>query len=405
MPSFSYVAVDKDGKNTRGAIEAVDIKQVQEIIKAEGKIPVSVTAAGLADKNLNITLFEKKPKPRDMAVFCRQFANISAAGVPVVSAFDMLAKQTENKMLASAIADCCTSIRQGTSLSEAMGDNPKIFPDLFITMVAAGEASGNLELSFDRMATQFEKDAKLKAIVKRASAYPIVVLCIAVIVIIVMLGAVVPQFEKVLADLNTDMPAFSLVVINAGKFMQQSWYFVLAGIIGAVYLISLFAKTEQGKEFFSILQLKIPMVGKLAKKTASARMCRTLATLISAGIPLIEAIEIVAQTMTNVEFKRAMLVARDEVAMGTPLSEPLENSKLFPPLVCHMTKIGEESGDFESMLTKLADYFDEDVEQTTATVLAAVEPLLIVLLAAIIITIVAAVMLPMTSIYDGLNSI
>ncbi len=405
MPHFSYTAVDSKGKTSRGRLEADDINVIYAFLKSEDKTPVSIKAVSANSIDLNAEIMTRKPKSRDFSIFCRQFTSISSAGVPVVSAFDMLAQQTENKMLARAIAECSTSIRQGNSLSEAMAEHPKIFSELFITMVAAGEASGNLDISFDRMATQFEKEAKLKGIVMRASAYPIVVLIIAIIVIIGMLAFVVPNFESILADLDVDMPAFSLIVINAGKYMQLNWVSVTLAIFAVCFLLFRFSKTEFGRAFFSIMILHTPMLGTLSTKTASARMCRTLSTLIAAGLPLIDAIGIVSETMTNIKFREAMATAQDEVSMGTPLSEALEATAVFPNLVNHMTKIGEESGDFESMLTKLADYYDDDVEQTTATVMAAMEPLLIVVLAVIIITIIAAVMWPMTSIYDGLNAL
>ncbi len=404
MPNFSYTAVDEKGKNSKGIIEAIDVEQALKMLKADGKIPVTLHAASKLNQNLNIS-FDGKPKPRDLAVFCRQFVSISSAGVPVIAAFEMLEEQTENKKLAEAIGECCVNIRQGTSLSEAMKEVPEIFPELLITMVAAGEASGNLEISFDRMATQFEKDAKLHALIKRSSAYPLVVLCIAIAVVIGLLAFVVPSFEEILADLNAEMPAFSRIVIDAGKFMQTNWYIVVAMIAAIAYLFYRYSKTDSGKHVFSTIQLKLPLFGTLAKKTASARACRTLATLISAGVPLIDSIEIAAHTMSNKHFKDCLLDARDDVTMGMPLSEPLTRSDMFPKLVCHMTKIGEESGDLEGMLTKLADYYDEEVEDSTATLMTALEPLIIVFIAVIIITIVLAVMLPMMSIYEGLDSI
>ncbi len=405
MPNFSYTAISSSGKNLKGMIEATDIAQATSAIKNEGNTIVSISESGKINQSLNITLFEKKPKPRELAIFCRQFVSITTAGVPVISAFEMLAEQTENGILRKAIEECCLSIRQGMSLSEAMSEHPKVFNSLLITMVAAGEATGNLEVSFTRMATQFEKDAKLKALIVRSAAYPSVVLVIAVVVVIVLLGFVVPNFEELLLDLGTDMPAFSVAVIGAGKFMQANWVIVVIAIAAIVGGLISYSRTKSGKNVFSNIQLMLPLFKTLAVKTASARACRTLATLVSAGVPLIDAIEISANTMSNMRYKECLLSAKDEVAMGMPLSEPLFRANLFPKMVCHMMKIGEESGDLEGMLTKLADYYDEEVENTTATVMAALEPMIIVFLAGIIITIVMGVMLPMTAIYDGLDNL
>ncbi len=405
MLNFSYSAVDNKGKNKKGLIQAEDIKHAFAQLKEQGVTIVNIKQAASFNQNLNIALFNKKPKPRELAVFCRQFVSIQTAGVPVISALEMLAQQTENNLLKGAIEQCRVDIGSGMSLSQAMNEHESVFPKLLVTMVAAGEASGSLDISFTRMAIQFEKDAKLQALIKRTSAYPTVVFFVAIVIVIMLLTFVVPSFEEILLDLNVDMPAFSSAVIGAGKFMQKNWLFVTAAIIAIIIGIYRFSITNYGKNVISELQLKIPLVNKLTVKTASARMCRTLATLMSAGVPLIQAIDISANVMTNVKFKQCLLNAKEQVAIGRPLSEPLFDTHLFPNMVCQMMKIGEQAGDVEGMLTKLADYYDEEVQDTTATVLAALEPLIIVFLAAIIITIVLAVMLPMTSIYEGLDNL
>ncbi len=404
MTNYTYTAVDERGKTLKGQIQADSIALAHKALKANGKTPLTINEPKGLEKQLNLS-FNSKPKPRELAVFCRQFVSIFSAGVPLISAFEMLEEQTENIVLSSAIGKCCVGIRQGMSLSEAMKSSPKVFSGLFVTMVASGEASGSLETSFSRMATQFEKQAKLMALVRRSSAYPIVVFIISIGVVIGLLTFVVPSFEEILSDLNAEMPAFSRVVINAGKFMQSNWYFVIAFIFAFSYFIYLFSKTPGGTSFFSALQLKLPLFGILATKTAAARTCRTLSTLISAGVPHINAIEIAASTMTNKFFKESLLKAKDEVMLGTPLSEPILSDGIFPKLMGNMIKIGEQSGDLEAMLDKLADYFEDEVENSTATLLTALEPLIIVFIAVIIITIVLAVMLPMMSIYEGLDNI
>ncbi len=404
MPTFTYQAVDKNGKIDKGNIDAVNKEQAITIIKNDGKTVVNLSEAGAFNKNLQIKFFQKKPKPRELAVFCRQFVSITSAGVPITSALEMLAEQTENEIMALAISGCYASIRSGSSLSESMGNYPKVFPSLLITMVAAGEASGSLENSFDRMATHFEKEAKLNAMVKKSSVYPITIVVVATVVVMLLLAFVIPQFESILTDLGTEMPMLTQIVIAAGDFMQSYW-FIVAAVIGlGVFGLIQYGKTDMGNKIFSMLQLKIPLFGKLATKTASARMSRTLATLITAGIPLIDAMEIVANTMSNRLFREALMSVRDDIAMGSSISEPLQRSKMFPALVCHMTKIGEETGDLDSMLTKLADYYDDEVETATAAVMAAIEPAIIIFLALVIGTVVLAVILPMGDMYSGLDS-
>ncbi len=404
MANFSYTAVDERGKNLKGVLQAEDIKQAYKQLKAQGKTPLNLSEAGALNKQLNIS-FNSAPKPRDLAVFCRQFVSMFSAGVPLIIALEMLRDQTENKPLSGAVAKCYDGIRKGMALSESMRLSPKIFSHIFVTTVAAGEASGTPEKSFERMAIQLEKQAKLSALVRRSSAYPIVVFIIATAVVIGLLAFVVPSFEEILQDLNADMPAFSQVVINAGKFMQANWYFVLLFLSAAIFGIYRFSKTEGGKQFFSSVQLKLPLVGTLATKTAAARVCRTLATLISAGVLHIEALEIAASTMTNNHFKNSLVRAKDEVMLGASLSEPILNDGVFPKLMGNMIKIGEQGGDLDGMLEKLANYYDEEVENSTATLLTALEPLIIVFVAVIIITIVLAVMLPMMSIYEGLDNL
>ncbi len=403
MAVYSYVAIDKSGKESKGTVNASAKEQVVNVIKAEGKIPLTIKEVGGLNRSIEFSALKKKPKPRDMAIFCRQFVSISSAGVSVTAALEMLTEQIENKILSDAVNECRIDIQSGTSFSEAMRQHPSVFPDIFITMVEAGEATGSLEVSFGRMADQFEKDAKLQGLIRKTSVYPIVILLIALVVIMVLLGYVIPQFESMLTDMGMELPWITLAVIAASNFVQQYWIFILLTLGGIVYFLRTWSKTESGRRVFGRIQLRLPLFGKLAIKTSSARMSRTLSTLIAAGIPLIDCIEIVANTMTNIHYKDALMKAKEEVSMGTPISESLSKSGMFPPLVCHMTKIGEEVGDLEGMLNKQADYFDEEVEISTGSLMSAIEPLIIVFLALIVGVIVMAVMLPMAEMYTGLE--
>ncbi len=405
MPSFSYVAVDATGKQFKGTLEGSSREQISQQIKREGKTPVTINQANALNKDIEISFLEEKPKARDLAVFCRQFVSISSAGVPVTSAFEMLAEQTENKKLAKAIDHCCQSIQAGSTLSESMAHNKDVFGDLFITMVAAGEVSGSLEIAFDRMGSQFEKDAKLTAMMKKASIYPMTILIVAFAVVTLLLAFVIPQFEEMLTDMGTELPWLTVAVINASEFIQSYWYLLLAGGVAAFIGIKTYAKTYPGKKTFGMIQRKMPLFGELTVKTACSRLCRTMSTLIAAGVPLIDTIEIVGDTMQNIYFKESMHTARDDVAMGAPFSETLVRSNLYPPLVCHMTKIGEEVGDMEGMFNKLADYYDEEVETATQSIMAAMEPAIIVILALVVGTIVGAVMMPMADMYSALGNL
>ena len=403
--TFSYIILTKAGKEAKGTIEAATQQEAAQKLKEEGNTLISLTEANALSKEVEISFFKKKPKPRDMAIFCRQFVSIIDAGVPVTSALEMLGQQTENKMLAAAIVDCKLQIEKGSTFADAMKDHRDVFSSLFITLVEAGEASGSLDVSFNRMGTQFEKDAKIKGLIKKSAIYPCVVAVVAVAVVIVMLTFVVPQFESMLADLGGELPLLTKIVVAASDFLIARWYIVLAVVVLLVIGILRYRKTEGGGRLFGRIGIRAPLIGKLTVKSASARMARTLSTLLGAGIPMIEALDIVARTMGNVHFREALLEAKDDVAMGDALSVSIERCGLFPPMVHHMIRIGEETGDLEEMLTKLAEYYEEEVELTTQQVMAAVEPLVIVVLALIVGVIVGAVMLPMMSMYSAMENL
>ncbi len=392
------------GKDRKGSVEADTKDKAREQLKSEGLLTLTINEQSLMTRDINLNI-GGKPKARDMSIFCRQFVSIVSAGVTIIDAMEMLSEQTENKILKKAIMETKIAVEKGESLADAMRVNRKIFSDIFITMIEAGEASGSLEISFSRMADQFEKDAKLKALAKKASVYPAVVASVALIVVIGMLTFVIPTFQQMFDDLGTTLPGITLMVIAMSKFMQSYWYIVIAVIVGLVMFVKYFQTTDAGKHFFGKLSMKVPLFGKLTMKTASSRLARTLSTLLAAGLPLIEALDITANVMTNVYFKEALLTAKEDVTMGTTLSEPLQRGKLFPPLVCHMLKIGEESGSIETMLDKLADYYDEEVEVATQSLMAALEPLIIVFLAVVIGTIIISILAPMAQMYSGLENI
>ncbi|MEA4966110.1 MAG: type II secretion system F family protein [Oscillospiraceae bacterium] len=405
MASYSYLAVNPKGKELKGTVEADSPERAAELLKKDGLTVASVVMTGALGRDISLSFLDKKPKPRDMAVFCRQFVSIVNAGVAVIKALEMLGEQTENKRLRAAILDCKAGIEKGESLASSMRLHRDIFPDIFITMAEAGEASGSLEVSFTRMAEQFEKDSALRAVVKKASTYPVVVIVVAIGVVIAMLTFVIPNFESMFEDLGTQLPGITLAVMALSHFLVTRWYLVAGIVAGLVAGIKSFKASDSGKRFFSGLHIKLPVINRLIIKTASARMARTLSTLLAAGIPMIEALDITSRTMTNVYFKEAIEQAKDDVAMGNPLSETLQRSGVFPPLVYHMAGIGEDTGDVEGMMTKMADYYEEEVQQATQQVMALLEPLIIVLLALIVGTIIIAVISPMMTMYSALDSI
>lgn len=405
MSTYAYVAATKTGKELRGSMEADSLEKAVAQLKSAGNAVITIQEAGALSREIGFSALSRKPRPRDLSVFCRQFVSIVDAGVPVMSALEMLGEQTENKMLRDAVVGCKKSIEKGSALADAMRGYPRVFNSLFVTLVAAGESSGSLSNSFTRMAEQFEKQHRLNSMVKKATIYPIVLSVVTVIVTAILLTFVVPTFESMLTELGGTLPGVTKFVLAASSALRHYWYIILAVIAAAVFGIRAFKKSRQGTYFFARLELKLPLFGKLAVKTASARFARTMSTLLSAGIPLIDALETTAGTMTNVLFRDALLDARGDVAVGTTLSEPIRRCGLFPALVHHMIGVGEETGDIDGMLTKLADYYGEEVEEATGQVTAAMEPAIIILMALIVGTIVMSVMLPMANMYSALDNL
>ena len=317
----------------------------------------------------------------------------------------MMTEQTENRWLRQGIADVLVNVEKGNTLADSMAAIPDIFPPMLVNMVQAGESSGSLEMSFSRMATHFEKEAKLKATIRKATIYPIILICAAIGVVAVMLLYVIPIFIDMFADLDVEMPALTMGIMNLSKWTVSHWYVILAVVAVVIAVYKLIYSTEQGRLKIDYIKMKVPLFGKLTVKSNCAQFARTMSTLMAAGISTTDCLETVSKIVNNVHYKNAMLKAREEVMKGIPLSEPLEASEVFPPMVYHMTGIGEETGNMEEMLNKLADYYDEEVEITTQSVLAAMEPLIIVFMALIVGTLVIAVIMPIGTMYEGLDNL
>ena len=404
MPGYSYVAVDSRGKEKRGRMDAANREEVVQQLKNDGLIPVSIKEQGVLNKEIDFSI-GKKVKPRDLSVFCRQFVSITQAGVPMKEALQMLTEQTENKYLKQAVANVLANVEKGNTLADSMAAEKDIFPDIMVHMVEAGEFSGSLDTSFARMAVHFEKEAKLKATIRKATIYPIILIFAVIGVIAVMLLFVIPIFIDMFADLDVEMPALTMGVMNLSKWTAGHWYVILAVIVAVILAYQAIYRTDQGRLKIDLIKMKIPLLGKLNVKSTCAQFARTMSTLMAAGVPTIACLETVAKIVKNIHYKNALMKAREEVMKGIPLSEPLETSGIFPPMVYHMTSIGEDTGNMEDMLTKLADYYDEEVEITTQSVLAAMEPLIIVFMALIVGTLVIAVIMPIGTMYEGLDSL
>ena len=404
MANFVYSAVDKSGKKTKGTISAQNIERARKMLRDQGLTPTKVSAETIFNKEMNISI-GAAVKPRDLSVFCRQFESILNAGVTIVQALEMLAGQTENKIFAKAISEAQISVKKGSSLSEAMKEHPKVFPELLVNMVEAGEASGNLETALARMSVQFEKSAKLKALIKKAMIYPIMILIVAFGVLIVMSIVVIPQFAKMFESMGSDLPVITKIVMAFSNFLMHKWYFLIMIIAAVIFAFVSFGKTENGKVVYGTIAIKAPLFGKLVVKSNSASFARTLSTLVSSGIAISDALEIASRSLKNILFKRVIADARKEVEQGVPLSTPLRRSGLFPAMIPQMINIGEETGNIDGMLTKAADYYEDEVEIATGSLTTMMEPLIIVVMGVIVGFLVLAMYMPMISMYSGLENL
>ena len=404
MPGFSYVAVDQTGRETKGSMDAENRERAAEQIRKSGLVPLSIKEQGVLNKEIDFSL-GRKVKPRDLSVFCRQFVSITQAGVPMKEALQMLAEQTENKWLKRAIFDVLANVEKGNTLADSMMAYQDIFPGIMVSMVRAGESSGNLEMAFSRMAVHFEKQAKLKATIRKATIYPIILICAAIGVVAVMLLFVIPIFIDMFADLDVEMPALTMAVMNTSEWTASHWYVILIVIVTVVAAYHAFYRTDDGRRIIDEIKMHMPLFGKLTVKSACAEFARTMSTLLAAGLSTVNCLDIVSGIIKNIHYVNALQKAKEEIMKGIPLSEPLQSSGIFPPMVYHMTGIGEETGNIEEMLSKLADYYDEEVEITTQSILAAMEPLIIVFMAIIVGTLVIAVILPIGAMYEGLDKL
>ncbi|MFQ9933101.1 MAG: type II secretion system F family protein [Lachnospiraceae bacterium] len=403
METYSYKAVAADGKEKKGSIDADSREAAIKKLKDNGLVPINVKVQSVLDKDIKLSVFKKKITPREMSVFCRQFASILKAGVSVISALEMLGEQTENKELKASVKKLQSGVEKGSTLSEAMKLEKSVYPELLINMVAAGEASGSLEAAIERMAVQFEKEARLKALVKKAMMYPIVLFVVAIGVMLLMLVYVIPQFNYMFEEIGSELPAYTKVILAVSDFIRKYWYIIIGVIAAVIAAYKYYKKTDRGRRRIDEIKMKLPVFGVLATKTACARFSRTMATLLQSGMSMMDALDIVGETMDNVLFKEGLKKSKNGVALGFNLSAQLAMSGLFPPMVIHMTNIGESTGNLEKMLTNVADYYDEEVEAATQQITALMEPIIIVVMAVIVAILVLSIYGPISQLYSDLG--
>jgi type IV pilus assembly protein PilC len=389
---FTWTGTDKRGIKIKGQFRGSNPNLIKANLRKQGIKPISVRKKSKLFSNATA---KKKIIPKDLAVFFRQLATMLSAGVPLVQSFDIIGRGHENAGMQELLLKIKGEVESGTSLAESLAKHPLYFDDLVINLVNAGEQSGVLETLLDKIATYKEKTEILKAKIKKAMFYPTAVIIVAVIVTAILLIFVVPQFEALFSNFGADLPAFTRVVVNLSEFMQAYWW-LIAGITGAAVFAFLQGK-KRSRKFGRILDrtiLKLPIVGPIMHKAAIARYARTLATMFAAGVPLVEALQSVAGATGNVVYSDAVLMMKDSVATGQQLTFAMNQTGLFPNMVEQMVAIGEESGALDSMLSKVADFYEQEVDDAVDALTSLLEPLIMSILGVLIGGLVVAMYLP-----------
>lgn len=394
MPGFNYTAIDRNGKRVRSSLDASSIETAKSSLRGAGYTILDIKEQTTLNRDIEIP-FLGKPKAKDMAVFCRQFVSILRAGVSVASVLSMLGQQTGNKKLRAAIREMQADVEKGEALATSMRRHPKIFPAILVNMVAAGESSGNLEESFRQMELYFDRSKRTKSKVTSAMIYPCVLIVVMIVVLIVMMTKIIPNFLKTFEDMDAELPKLTQGVMAVCEWFKSWWWVPLLVLVALIVGGVLFHRTDKGKHFFGWLARKTPVVGNLTVKTACATFCRTMEVLIGSGLTLTDSMDLAASNMGNIYYLEAIRDARGMVAEGTPLRESLVRTGIFPPMVSNLVGVGEETGDLQSMMGKVADYYDEEVDEATKKLLNLMEPAIIIFMAVFVVIIVLAIYLPM----------
>jgi type IV pilus assembly protein PilC len=393
MPVFLWEGRARGDQVRKGEMEAVSEQEVKANLTRQGITPVKVKKKP-KDLFENVTFFQPKVKQHDIIIFCRQFSTMIDAGLPIIQCLDILQSQQENASFKKMLRSIKESVESGQTLAEALKKFPEHFDTLFVNMVAAGEAGGILDVILRRLSAYMEKAAKLKAQVKGAMTYPLVTIAIAILVVAVILVFVIPVFEEMFADFGAALPAPTQIVVAMSQFVQTR----ILHIIGAVFLFSWafrrFYRTEKGRALVDNTMLKLPVIGILIRKVAVARFTRTMSTMLASGVAILEALDIVAKTAGNKTIETAIYTVRAGIAEGQTIAEPLLQTGVFPPMVCSMIAVGESTGAIDTMMEKIADFYEEEVDQAVENLTALIEPFMLVFLGITIGGLVISMYLP-----------
>ena len=393
MPVYKWVAETKKGKILKGELEAADERIAQLQLKRRN-LAIKKIKAKPKDLFENVAFFQPKITAKDVVIFTRQFSTMIDAGLPLVQGLTILAEQTENKTFQNVLKTVTKDVEGGSSLAEALKKHPKVFDALYVNLVAAGEIGGILDTILQRLAAYIEKAEKLKTRIKGAMTYPIIVVAIAILVIAVILIFVIPVFQEMFSSFGKALPVPTQIVVNMSEFLKGNIHYVIGAFIVFVFAFKKYRNTKKGRKQTDALALKLPVFGNLLKKSAVARFTRTLGTMISSGVPILDALEIVAKTSGNVILEEIIYEVRSSIAEGQTIAEPLSEADIFPRMVVQMISVGEATGALDTMLNKIADFYDDEVDAAVEALTSMLEPLLMVFLGGSIGGLVVAMYLP-----------
>jgi type IV pilus assembly protein PilC len=393
MPVYKWAGVNRAGKKVKGEMEAPDEEAVKTILRRQRIEPTKVKKAP-KDLFENVTFLKQKVTEKDVVLFTRQFATMIDAGLPLVQCLDILAGQMDNKTFKQVIRKIKQDVESGATFADALKKHPKVFDELFVNLVAAGEVGGILDTIMNRLAAYIEKVMKLKKKVKGAMVYPVVVLVVAVAVVAVLLLFVIPIFKKMFEDMGGGLPAPTQIVIDISEWVKSYFLFIVAVVVVLIVALNRFYATRRGRALIDDLMLRIPVIGDLLKKVAVARFTRTLGTMIQSGVPILDGLDIVAKTAGNKTVEAVILKTRASIAEGRTIADPLAESGVFPAMVVQMIAVGEATGALDAMLSKIADFYDEEVDAAVDALTSLIEPFMMIFLGATIGGLVIAMYLP-----------
>jgi type IV pilus assembly protein PilC len=400
VANFAYEAVSESGKKQKGVLRAQSKQAAISELRGKGLVIRSIQEkrATMMDREIHIG---RAVKLEDFVLFCRQFATLIRSGIQIDQALSILEDQTSAKKLKAALGDVSDQVRSGHALSKSMGEHPRIFPEMFINMVASGEAGGNLDDVLERMADHYEKEHKTLQKVKSAMTYPIIVMIIAVIVVIFLLVKIVPTFADMFKEQGAELPWITRFVMGSSHAVASYWWLFLAGVFGLVFLYRVIMANERGRYWIDGIKFRLPIFGIILKKAAVARLARTMSSLFVSAVPVLQILDVTEKVVGNAVLAKVLRESKTSLQQGKLLSDPFSKSALFPKMVVQMLVVGEETGQVDKMLAKIADFYEADVDQSVDRLKAVVEPLMLLIVSTLVGIIVAAIMTPMFKMYDN----